>query len=403
MGFTKDMVRPVRPLMIALLLLPAVGAQNLRNGAFTIQYGDEGIVSLRRTNDVADTEYIATGGSLGPVVARYRTSPQGDWRDISHLKPAGEPTGNQIQYRLGNLLKTLAAQSEVSASATVPGLATVNDGAVAPIAGGRGGRGGGPPLTAALFQGGADGGAQWIQYAFPQTETVSEAAVYWAGPAENQAGARGGVQAPLAASSQAPPSWRILYKTAGNEWRPVQATTPYGNETSKFNDVKFAPVSTSAMRVEFQIAPNTQVGVTEWRVGPERTVVLPQDLAVSESFQLEGDQLNWTITLANNTAAPIEVGDLAVPTRMAEGTPGRRGDIYTQKLLRHSLIAGNGSWMFWARSNGVGPYLLMTTVGATKLEYFDNTGGLPPDAAGRGRGPSGRAASRPTSMPRSTT
>jgi hypothetical protein len=53
-------------------------------------------------------------------------------------------------------------------------------------------------------------------------------------------------------------------------------------------------------------------------------------------------------------------------------------------LLRHSLIAGNGSWIYWARSNGVGPYLLMTTVGATKLEYFDNSGGAPPDAAGRG-------------------
>ncbi len=140
--------------MAALLLLPAVvGAQNLRNSAFTIQYSDEGIVSLRHTNDVADTEYIANGGSLGPVVARYRTSPQGDWRDISHLKLAGEPTGNKIQYRVGDLLKTLAAQSEVSASAAVPGLATVNDGAVAPNwRTARGGRGG-PPVTAATFPG----------------------------------------------------------------------------------------------------------------------------------------------------------------------------------------------------------------------------------------------------------
>jgi hypothetical protein len=380
MGFIRDLIRPTRLPMAALLLMPAaVGAQNLRNGAFNIQYSDEGIVSLRHINDVHDTEYIANGGSLGRVVARYRTSPQGDWRDISNLKLAGTPTANRIQYRVGDLLKTLAAQSEVSASATVPGLATVNDGAVTPAPGGRGGRGG-PPVTAALFQGGADGGTQWIQYAFPRTETVSEAAVYWAGAQAS----RGGAQAPPSASPQAPRSWRILYKAADNEWRPVQATSPYGNETSKFNTVNFAPVSTSAMRVEFQIAPNTQVGVAEWRVGPERTVVVPEDLTVSESFQFEGDQLNWTITLANNTAAPIEVGDLAVPTRMAEGTPGGRGDIYTQKLLRHSLIAGNGSWLFWARSNGVGPYLLMTTVGPTKLEYFDNSGGFPADAAGRG-------------------
>ena len=187
MGFRFDMVRPARLLMAAaLLLLPAVvSAQNLRNSAFTIQYSDEGIVSLRHTNDVHDTEYIASGGSLGRVVARYRTSPQGDWRDISHLKLAGEPTANRIQYRVGELLKTLAAQSEVSASDTVPGLATVNDGAVVSNFGGRGGRGG-PPVTAALFQGGADGGAHWIQYAFPRTETVSEAAVYWAGAGENQ-------------------------------------------------------------------------------------------------------------------------------------------------------------------------------------------------------------------------
>src|SRR3974390_1964611 len=127
MGFIRDFIRPARLPMAVLLLLPAaVGAQNLSNGAFTIQYSDEGIVSLRRTKDVADTEYIGTGGSLGRVVARYRTSPQGDWRDISHLKLAGAPTGNRIQYQVGDLLKTLAAQSEVSASATVPGLATVN-------------------------------------------------------------------------------------------------------------------------------------------------------------------------------------------------------------------------------------------------------------------------------------
>jgi hypothetical protein len=392
MGFIKDLTHPPRLPMALLLLLPAsVAAQNLRNSSFNIQYIDEGIVSLRRTNDVADTEYIANGGSLGPVVARYRTSPQGDWRDVGHLKPAGKPTGNKIEYRAGNLLKTLAAQSDVSASEAVAGLATVNDGATAPNAGGRGGRGGrgATAATAAIFQGGADGGSHWIQYAFPRTETVAEAAVLWAGAGENERGQE-------TAGAQTPRSWRILYKADDDEWHAVQATTPYGNDPSKFNAVQFTPVSTSAMRLEFQMAPNTEVGVSEWRVGPERTVVLPQDLSVSESFQLEGEQLSWAITLANNTTGDIEVGDLAVPTRMAEGTPGRRGEIYTQKLLRHSLIAGNGSWMYWARSNGIGPYLLMTTVGATSLEYFDNTGGMPPEAfSGIAGGRGGRGSFTP--------
>src|SRR5215471_6348329 len=180
MGFIFAIIRPARPLLTALLLLPAiVGAQSLRNSAFNVQYSDEGIISLRRTNDVADTEYIASGGSLGRVVARYRTSPQADWRDISHPKLAGGPAGNRVEYRIGELLKTLAAQSEVSASATVPGLATVNDGLVMPAFGGRGGRGG-QEVAAAVFEGGAEGATQWIQYTFPRLETVSEAAIYWA-------------------------------------------------------------------------------------------------------------------------------------------------------------------------------------------------------------------------------
>src|SRR5581483_9003148 len=111
------MARPIRFLPVALLLLPVLaGAQNLRNSAFTIQYGDEGIVSLRHTQDVADTEYIAPGGSMGRVVARYRTGAAGAWREVGQLKLAGEPRGNTIQYRAGELLKTLAAQAEVSAS-----------------------------------------------------------------------------------------------------------------------------------------------------------------------------------------------------------------------------------------------------------------------------------------------
>jgi Family of unknown function (DUF5695) len=359
--------KKLRSLTAALFLLPiTASAQTLRNQAFDIQYNDEGIVSLRRTNDIADTQYIANGGALGPVVARYRVSSKDEWREVGHLKLAGAATGNKIEYHAGSLRKTLAATSEVTASEPVVGLATVNDGVV-PVSGagrGRGGRGG-AEVTAAVFHGGAQGNSHWIQYTFPRSESVAEAAVHWSGSAP-------------------PSSWRVLYRSANNLWLPVQPTTPYPNSPAQFNVVKFASVNTTAMRIEFQISPNTDVGIAEWRVGPERTVVVPDDLNVHESFQFEGDQLNWTITLANNTANEIEVGDLAVPMRMAESTPARRGEIYTQKLLRHSLIAGNGSWMFWARSNAVGPYLLMTTAGATSLEYFDNSNGLPRDNSGRG-------------------
>ena len=54
------------------------------------------------------------------------------------------------------------------------------------------------------------------------------------------------------------------------------SNTGEGADQWSFNTVKFIQVHTPAMRVKFQIAPNTEVGITEWRVGPERTVVLPR-------------------------------------------------------------------------------------------------------------------------------
>ncbi len=48
-----------------------------------------------------------------------------------------------------------------------------------------------------------------------------------------------------------------------------------------------------------------------------------------------------------------------MPFNFAERT-GARGDIYTKKLLRHAFVGGHGSLVYWQRSNGVGPYLVMT-------------------------------------------
>ena len=64
-----------------------------------------------------------------------------------------------------------------------------------------------------------------------------------------------------------------------------------------------------------------------------------------------------------------------MPFNFAERT-GARGDIYTKKLLRHAFVGGHGSFVYWQRSNGEGPYLVMTPVGDTKFEYFDSSGGV---------------------------
>jgi len=104
------------------------------------------------------------------------------------------------------------------------------------------------------------------------------------------------------------------------------------------------------------MAPDAGAAINEWRVGPDRIVGPLKEIKAEEALKLNAEYLDWTLTIANQTAQPIEIGDLALPLSMAEGTPPGRGQIYTQKLIRHSFIAGNGSWVYWQRANADGPF-----------------------------------------------
>ena len=123
---------------IAGLATPAA-AQELSNDAFRIRYDATGIISLRRTADVADTDYIAAGGALGPLVVRYRTSAHGDWKELRDLVPDGA-TPQEIRYMLARTGASLAARASGSAVQGVAGIRGLNDGLVPrPATGGRGG------------------------------------------------------------------------------------------------------------------------------------------------------------------------------------------------------------------------------------------------------------------------
>ena len=352
------------PLVLALGLLAPGGTavgQELANGAFTVRYDESGIRSLRRTGDVHDTDYVAAGGALGRLLVRYRTTPNGDWRQLRDAvirQPAGQTTS--IEYVLGASLPGLASKASPSAERGVGGLRALSDGLV-PAAAGAGAAA--PVPTFAWTAGpnepggggaGPAGATRWIQYTFPVEEDVSRAEVFWVAP---------------------PRSWRLLYQDS-SQWREVAARGPYTVAANGFAIIEFAPVRTLALRIEATMPQEGAVSLAEWRVGPPPELGTPSDLAVTERFALGTDVLDWTITLTNRTARPVEIADLGVPLPFAERTPPR-SDIYTRKLLRHSLIAGHGSWVYWQRSNGVGPYLVMTPVGQTKFEYQENSGAGP--------------------------
>jgi uncharacterized protein len=93
---------------------------------------------------------------------------------------------------------------------------------------------------------------EWVELSFAKPATVSESSVYWFDDT-----GRGAVRVPA--------TWRILYKD-GAQWKPVQASGPYGVARDAFNRVAFTPVKTSALRIEVTMQPKFSVGLQEWKV-----------------------------------------------------------------------------------------------------------------------------------------
>lgn len=106
-------------------------------------------------------------------------------------------------------------------------------------------------------------------------------------------------------------------------------------------------------------------------------------LGVTVLIRPEGSILRWTMNLENHSSDPIEIGDLALPLPMHSSFNGKEPP--TASVLKHSFISGDGSFLFWMRSNSAGPYLVMTPEHGTALEYWDH---MPP---ARGERPTFRA------------
>ena len=96
-----------------------------------------------------------------------------------------------------------------------------------------------------------------------------------------------------------------------------------------------------------------------------------RDLQLTEEFVLEQDTLVWKITLRNMMVERLEIGDLGLPLPFNRKFIENNEANYTQCIARHSFISGHGSFIFWERPNGIGPYLVMTPLPGTKLEYYE--------------------------------
>jgi hypothetical protein len=96
------------------------------------------------------------------------------------------------------------------------------------------------------------GTREWLEARFAAPRRVAEVAVYWFDD-----GPRGGCRVPAA--------WRLLRRD-GERWIPVEGASGFGTDRDRFNVATFAPLDTTALRIEVELREGFSAGVLEWRI-----------------------------------------------------------------------------------------------------------------------------------------
>ncbi len=134
------------------------------------------------------------------------------------------------------------------------------------------------------------------------------------------------------------------------------------------NGVNWSTATTSPLSGA-TAAYSTSPDGTIHKANYQMTTGLNGPLVMESDFAMQQSYFTWTLGFTNLGASPVIVGDIAVQFPMNTASPQ-----FTSSVFKHSVISGNGSFIFWMRNNSVGPYLLMTPDSGTPFEYWDSLG-----------------------------
>lgn len=98
-----------------------------------------------------------------------------------------------------------------------------------------------------------------------------------------------------------------------------------------------------------------------------------KDFKVIETYSLVDNQLRWEITVENTSDQNLTIGDFGIPLAFNEIWPGGE-EIYETRVVDHSFVGKDSSYIYATRPSGQGQFLLMTPDVSTGagFEYQDH-------------------------------
>lgn len=98
------------------------------------------------------------------------------------------------------------------------------------------------------------GTKEWVQYDFNHLVTIEKSDVYWLNMTHYDGDFR------------VPTEWSLSYRDADGAWQPVETTDSYLTQLDCFNTVRFAPITTSGIRLNVTLAEAVSGGILEWEI-----------------------------------------------------------------------------------------------------------------------------------------
>jgi DUF1680 family protein len=97
------------------------------------------------------------------------------------------------------------------------------------------------------------GTSEWVELEWDQPQSLSSLKVYWFDDT-----GRG--------ECRAPQSWGLFYRDPAGHFRPVQTQNEFGVALDRFNEVRFDPVESTALRLEIRLRKQWSAGIQELAV-----------------------------------------------------------------------------------------------------------------------------------------